>query len=209
MMKNYFRTIFTTIMGLIFTLTVQAATPLEELQQKLNSFHGMRANFQQALFSDKNTSPRRSNGKMAVLRPGKFRWETQKPNEQILIADGNLLWIYDVDLEQATKQKIDTTDSNSPALFLSGNVSDIPKRFTVKNEKVPNGIGFKLVAKSSDDMFQSINIIFQSSKLSKMVVDTRIGQRSEFSFSNVEINPKFSNNTFNFKPPAGVDVLTN
>lgn len=194
---------------LMLNLSVQASTPLQDLQQKLNTFHGMKANFQQALFSDKRTPPHRSSGTMAILRPGKFRWETQKPNEQILIADGNLLWIYDVDLEQATKQKIDTTDSNSPALFLSGNVSDIPKRFTVKNENNSNAVGFVLAAKSADDMFQSIKIIFQADKLSKMVVDTRIGQRSEFTFSQVEINPKFSNTTFHFKPPAGVDVLTN
>ncbi|MBX9586909.1 MAG: outer membrane lipoprotein chaperone LolA [Gammaproteobacteria bacterium] len=209
MMKNYARVIFTVLMSFIFNFTVNASNPLQELQQKLNSFHGMRASFQQALFSDERTPPHRSSGTMAIQRPGKFRWETQKPNEQILIADGSLLWIYDVDLEQATKQKVDTTDSNSPALFLSGNVVDIPKRFTVKNENNANSVGFHLAAKSADDMFQSVTIFFQADKLSKMVVDTRIGQRSEFTFSKVEINPTFSNNTFHFKPPAGVDVLTN
>ena len=104
---------------------------------------------------------------------------------------------------------MDTTDSNSPALFLSGNVSEIPKRFVVSTEKMENGVGFKLEAKSADDMFQSIKIIFQADKLSKMIVGTRIGQRSEFSFSQVELNPTFPNSTFHFKPPAGVDILTN
>ena len=208
-MNQVFRFCATSMVGIAMFCSANAGTPLQDLQQKLSSFQGMSANFQQALFSDKRLPARKSSGKMAVLRPGKFRWETQKPNEQILVADGNLLWIYDIDLEQATKQKVDTTDSNSPALFLSGNVNDIPKRFNVISETVPNGAGYKLAAKSSDDMFQSISIIFQADKLSKMVVNTRIGQRSEFTFSQVEINPKFSTSIFHFKPPAGVDVLTN
>lgn len=208
-MKIIYRVFVTAWLSVVFYSTASAGSPIQDLQEKLSSFHSMRANFQQALYADKREAPRRSKGKMAIQRPGKFRWDTTSPNEQILVADGNLLWIYDVDLEQATKQKVDTTDSNSPALFLSGNVSDIPKRFNVSSEKSENGIGFKLVAKSNDDMFQSINIIFQSNKLSKMIVGTRIGQRSEFTFSQVELNPTFPNSTFHFKPPAGVDVLTN
>lgn len=208
-MNKFYAIILSSLLGIGLLTTANAGTPLQDLQQKLSSFHGMRANFQQALFSDKRLAARKSSGSMAVLRPGKFRWETKSPNEQILVADGDLLWIYDVDLEQATKQKVDTTDSNSPALFLSGNVSDIPKRFTVANEKTTEGAGFKLSAKSADDMFQSIKIYFQADKLAKMVVETRIGQRSEFTFNQVEINPKFPSSTFNFKPPAGVDVLTN
>lgn len=203
------RTILITLVSAIVYSSAYASSALQELQDKLSSFHSMRANFQQALYADKKGATSKSKGKMAIQRPGKFRWDTQSPNQQVLVADGSLLWIYDVDLEQATKQKVDTTDSNSPALFLSGNVSDIPKRFNVSSEKEGNGVGFKLVAKSSDDMFQSIKIYFEANKLSKMVVGTRIGQRSEFTFSQVELNPSLPQSTFNFKPPAGVDVLTN
>lgn len=208
-MKKCYGLFVGVLMGLMIVATANAGTPLQDLQQKLSSFQGMRANFQQALYTDKRVPARKSNGSMAVLRPGKFRWETKSPNEQILVADGNLLWIYDVDLEQATKQKLDTTDSNSPALFLSGDVKEIPKRFSVADEKNEGGVAYKLAAKSSDDMFQGIKIYFRADKLEKMVVETRIGQRSEFTFNNVELNPKFPSSTFHFKPPAGVDVLTN
>jgi outer membrane lipoprotein carrier protein len=202
---------FTTLILLlsVFSTVVSAESPVKELQDKLSSFHSMRANFQQTLYGDKREAARKSSGKVSILRPGKFRWDTQSPNEQVLIADGKTLWIYDVDLEQATKQKLDTTDSNSPALFLSGEVSDIPKRFNVNAEKSGEGVDFTLKAKASDDMFQSIKILFQANKLSKMVVGTRLGQRSEFIFTHVELNPTLPKATFNFKPPAGVDVLTN
>lgn len=208
-MKKFYQAVITVMVGLTLFTSANAGTPLQNLQQKLSSFQGLKAHFQQALYTDKRVAASKSSGNMLILRPGKFRWETHTPNEQILVADGNLLWIYDVDLEQATKQKLDTTDSNSPALFLSGDVKEIPKRFIVTEEKVGNSLGFKLNAKSSDDMFQSIKIVFQADKLSKMIVETRIGQRSEFNFSQVEINPPFPSSTFNFKPPAGVDVLTN
>lgn len=208
-MKSLRGALFITLACAIVYSSAYASSALQELQDKLNSFHSMRANFQQALYADKKGATSKSQGKMAIQRPGKFRWDTQSPNQQVLVADGSLLWIYDVDLEQATKQKVDTTDTNSPALFLSGNVTDIPKRFNVSTEKEGNRVGFKLVAKSSDDMFQSIKIFFEANKLSKMVVGTRIGQRSEFTFSQVELNPSMPQSTFHFKPPAGVDVLTN
>ena len=208
-MKLFNRLYLATLIAIIFSTPANASSALQALQDKLSSFQSMRANFQQALYTDKKEAVRKSSGKMAIQRPGKFRWDTQSPNQQVLVADGNLLWIYDVDLEQATQQNLDTTDSNSPALFLSGNVSDIPKRFNVSSENTEKGIGFKLKAKSSDDMFQSITIFFEANKLSKMVVGTRIGQRSEFTFSAVELNPQFSQSTFHFKPPAGVDVLRN
>jgi len=208
-MKKIYQVVSTLAVGFVIFTSANASTPLQNLQQKLSSFRGLQAHFQQALFTDKRVAASQSSGKMLILRPGKFRWETHSPNQQILVADGNLLWIYDVDLEQATKQKLDTTDSNSPALFLSGDVSEIPKRFTVSEEKAGTSLGFKLTAKASDDMFQSIKIYFQSDKLSKMIVDTRIGQRSEFNFSQVVVNPHFPSSTFNFKPPVGVDVLRN
>ncbi|MDQ2994358.1 MAG: outer membrane lipoprotein chaperone LolA [Pseudomonadota bacterium] len=185
------------------------AAPVDNLQKNLASFKSMRANFQQALYTEAKKPARKSAGKMAILRPGKFRWETKSPNDQVLIANGKTLWIYDVDLEQATKQPIDVTDSNSPALFLSGEIGEIPKRFTVTEDNTREGDVFKLRAKDREDMFQTLEITFNKSKLAKMTVETRLGQRSEFKFNNVELNPAMTTKLFEFRPPRGVDVIKN
>ena len=189
--------------------SLSLATPLENLQANLASFKSMRANFQQALYTEAKMPARKSSGSMAILRPGKFRWETKSPNDQILIANGATLWIYDVDLEQATQTHVDVKDSNSPALFLSGEIGDIPKRFNVSEDKNAEGMVFKLQAKDPEDMFQIMIITFKQKKLAKMTAETRLGQRSEFRFDNVVLNPSIPASVFEFKPAKGVDIIKN
>ncbi len=207
-MKKFMRVGLVSVCCVLFS-SVSLATALENLQANLASFKSMRANFQQALYSEAKMPASKSSGKMAILRPGKFRWETKSPNDQILIANGTTLWIYDVDLEQATKQHIDVKDSNSPALFLSGEIGDIPKRFNVSEVKNAEGTAFKLQAKDPEDMFQSMVILFKQKKLAKMTAETRLGQRSEFRFENVVLNPTLAASLFEFKPAKGVDIIKN
>lgn len=74
----------------------------------------------------------KTTGKMALLRPGKFRWETQQPTQQLIIANGRYAWVYDVDLEQVTKQKINTQQPGSPAELLSGSSDTLRRAFSIK-----------------------------------------------------------------------------
>jgi len=186
---------------------VLANPALDDLSRRLNSFDTMSAKFKQTIFVGKNVSTQKSNGSMALRRPGQFIWKTTYPNQQTLIANGTTVWIYDVDLEQATKQALDTKSTNSAAIFLTGDVSQVPKRFTVLHPK--NGDVFVLKAKKDDDMFQLFTLYFKGDVLIRMDVITKLEQKSRFEFSNIKINPTFPKNYFNFKPPRGVEVIEN
>src|SRR5258708_7700972 len=89
-----------------FTSALYAQSPTEELQGKLNAINKMSANFDQTIKAG-NREVSNSLGTMALSRPGRFRWQTKSPLEQIIVADGKKLWIYDVDLEQVTVRKQD------------------------------------------------------------------------------------------------------
>lgn len=183
-----------------------AASPVENLSQKLNSFTTMSADFKQTLYGAKNKVSQTSRGTLALKRPGQFIWHTRFPNDQKLIANNDTVWIYDIDLEQATRQKMNTTNANSPAFFLTGDVSLLPKRYDITQKDSQE---FQLKAKQEDDMFQSFTMIFKSDVLTKMVVQTKLGQKSVFEFSKVKLNPQFAKNTFLFKAPHGVEVIKN
>jgi len=197
--------------GLCFVMTKTLASPTSDLQNLLGQFHAMRANFSQTLYMDPKTKPRKASGKMAVKRPQQFRWETTNPNHQILIANQDTLWIYDVDLEQAIKQKLNKQQSDSPAVFLSGDLSNLPQRYEIKEiiDKIKDAKTFELKAKSPEDMFQTIRLRFRSNKLRVMTVVTRIEQRSVFNFDQVKLNQPLSTKLFQFKPPRGVEVIIN
>lgn len=192
------------IFGLFFAVTIIAA-PVDDLKKQLNELNTMRANFSQKTLTDNSDYFDSASGNMALSKPGKFRWETQKPNEQLILADGKWIWIYDKDLEQATKQLQETTNSNNPALFLSGDVSDLGTRFKVSFEKDH----FILSASSEEDMFQSMELYFENDAIKKMIVKTRLGQTSVFTFSNIEKNIMLPTDLFGFVPPKGTDIIEN
>jgi outer membrane lipoprotein carrier protein len=154
----------------------------------------------------KNGVTKSSSGTMALKRPGKFRWEITQPNHQIIVADGQYLWIYDVDLEQATRRNLN--DANSPAILLSGSTAALEDRFNVENlETKGTKKIFHLKPKTEQDMFQNVDIQFNNGKLAQMSVFDNLGQKNIFYFNNVKINPSLSSSLFQFKAPTGVDLI--
>ncbi len=168
----------------------------------------MSADFKQKAIAKKGLG-KMSFGKMALQRPGKFRWEITQPNHQLIIADGKSLWFYDVDLEQATKQSL-TKDTNSPATLLSGSTQNIERRFTITHyEQKGDKAYFQLKPRQGQDMVQWVELEFTNKKLSMMAVVDNLGSKNIFRFSNVKINPNLSNALFIFHVPKGVDIMTN
>lgn len=186
------------------------ADPSQELTTLLNQFNAMTSQFTQVLYDANGKPMQKSSGSMALQRPGKFRWEVYQPNPQLLIADGNTLWIYDKDLAQATHQKLDQS-SNSPALLLSGSIDSLQSRFTInypKNENAP-GQWFMLKPKNKNDMFQWVELRFVKGSLADMRLYDNLNTLTDFHFSKVKINPPLDASTFKFKAPKGVEVLKN
>jgi outer membrane lipoprotein carrier protein len=186
------------------------ATPADQLSKLLANFQSMTANFEQVVYDENSAPLQTSTGNMALKRPGKFLWKTQEPIPQLLLTNGDVLWIYDIDLEQATEQKMDTDNESNPASLLSGSIHSIEQRFAVSDVNKPgNEKWFRLAPKDDSDMFQWIELGFLNGKLQSMVLNDKLGTLSNFTFSNVKINPNLNTSMFNFKAPARVEVLKN
>lgn len=180
----------------------------QKLETYLANFQSMSADFKQHIVSKKGAN-KISTGRMALQRPGKFRWEINTPSHEIIIADGVNLWIYNADLEQATKQKLDK-GNNSPASLLSGDTHSIENRFAVVKQQSNNGKDrFQLKPRSSKDMIQSIELNFVDGKMNQMLVVDNLGQSTVFNFTNIKLNPRLPVTSFKFKPSANVDVIQN
>lgn len=176
-----------------------------ELASLLTSYKSYQANFKQTLVSDDNNQT--SSGILYMQRPGKFRWEVRQPNKQIIIANDNTLWIYDVDLAQVTKQKLDLQSANNPALLLSGDVAELIKRYEVKKIQNNEGVWYQLTPRNSQSSFVLIRMKFDKNRLVSIWVKNNLGQTTLFQFSNIQLNIPLSASLFHFKVPAGVDVL--
>ena len=178
----------------------------DTLQTKLNAIRSMSANFIQVV-NAKDRELSRSTGTMALLRPGRFKWQTHSPMEQVLVADGQHLWIYDVDLEQVTVKKQEKGLGGTAALFLSGYDDSLTKDFKVSTYSKDHKDYYDLRSTSNKANFQRMTLVFIGNELSGMELFDQLGQHTIVSLSHIKNNPQLASNTFIFKIPKGVDVV--
>ncbi|HEV2614411.1 MAG TPA: outer membrane lipoprotein chaperone LolA [Gammaproteobacteria bacterium] len=178
-----------------------ASANLTQLLQNLKTFT---ADFSQVIQDNHGNALQESSGRVALERPGHFRWNTLKPNQQLIVADGKYIWIYDKDLQEV-QQKKQTEDTQSPALLLSDSVVHLTKRFSVTS---PDKNDFKLVPVKKD-LFQSVELIFNSQgTLTTMTLHDNLGQTTQIQFTHTATNQSLPSNLFKFTPPKNTDVIT-
>lgn len=203
-------TIFRVFLGalcLTYGSAFAADSPATALQTKLNAIRSMSAQFSQTVRTARRQVSA-SSGTMAMQRPGRFRWETKDPMEQLVVADGNKLWIYDVDLEQVTVKRQEKGLGGTPALFLSGYDDTVARDFEVSPCKASGKMAcFDLKAKSSKANFQRLRMVFAGDALSRLDLYDQMGQHTEVRLRAVKNNPALKKSLFSFSPPRGVDVV--
>lgn len=195
---------------IIFILrTCYADSAADTLNQLLNQTNTLRADFTQTI-TDKTDQPvQRATGRMALERPGKFRWEVVKPVAQTVVANGKKLWIYDPDLEQVTIRLISKEMGETPALLLSNTEETLAHNFTVQEAMDPKTHmdWFLLTPKNENSMLALIRLGFINQKIRMMNLEDHLGHTTIIEFKNVQMNPDLSTSTFQFKLPQNVDVI--
>ena len=188
-------------------LTEQVAT--KSLIEKLNGIQSMEADFEQWIVDGKQNALQHVTGNMWLQRPGQFRWDTDDPYPQQIVSDGDVLWIYDQDLEQATKKKLDKEVGNTPALLLSGDPEQISKRFTISGFEFDKTgeVRFDLVPKDKEAMFSLLRVHFHHDRLNDMFLKDSIGQTTRIEFKAKKINQSIAKSTFKLKLDDSVDVI--
>ena len=183
----------------------QAAARLNELLSRAQTMTG---GFSQMTLSANGANLQETTGSLALKRPGMFRWHTDPPLEQLLVSDGQKIWLYDPDLEQVTIQQLDQRLSHTPALLLSGDVSRLQESFDIQYTGGGNVLDFTLTPKDADSMFDSLRVSFSDGVINDMQMSDPVGQRTNILFRNVQLNAPLDDEQFTFEVPAGVDVIS-
>ncbi len=195
---------------LAISTTASAAAPASEatatqnLNRLLSNVRSMTANFSQETVAGRKTT--KFSGNMSVQRQNQFRWETKSPSDQLIVANGNTLWVYDKDLKQVTRQSTANQVGDTPALLLSGDPAQISRNFKVSQPNATRNY-YVLTPKSSNANFRNLSISFNQGRPVMMVLNDAIGQTTSIRFSNISLNKRIAASQFSFTPPAGVDVI--
>jgi len=184
-----------------------SAASLERFQSFIRSTQSAKADFEQKVYDRNMKLVQESRGSFSFVRPGKFRWAFTKPYAQLIVGDGEKVWVHDADLNQVTVRKLSHALGATPAALISGS-ADVEKSFDFTDTGEGGGLQWlDAKPKEKDAGFERIRMGFGSSGIDAMELVDQFGQTTKLRFTNVERNPKLDPATFRFTPPKGADLL--
>jgi len=151
-----------------------------------------------------------SSGSFEFVRPNRFKFIYKKPFEQSIVADGQTLWLYDVDLAQVTARKQAAVLGSTPAALISAapDLKALQAEYTLSDLPAADGQEWlQATPKSKEGSLQNVRVGFKGGMLATLEILDSFGQRSVLQFSSFEANAVIEPSSFQFKPPAGVDVV--
>jgi len=193
------------LVGMLWAGAVHAAG-LDQLRAFLKNTQSGRASFTQTIAVKAPRKPQEASGTFEFARPGKFRWVYEKPYYQLLVADGEKLWVHDRDLNQVTVKKLGAALGASPAAILAGD-NALEKNFTLKDDGARDGLEWVLATPRGESTFEWVKIGFSGGRLAAMELNDSFGQTTQIRFTNIERNPALEASLFRFSPPKGADVI--
>lgn len=177
------------------------------LENFLENTQTLEANFQQTLRAHDGEILQQTEGEFYLNRPAKFRWNYKSPYEQIIVSDGERIWIYDVDLQQVTVQKQSSGLPATPMALLEDS-SKLHKNFNVLPLDEHDGVyRLKLLSKTKEADFGEIVVGLDDKGLRFMQLHDQFEQVTDIVFSDINTNKKLAKEIFEFIPPEGVDVF--
>jgi outer membrane lipoprotein carrier protein len=177
---------------------------LDAFAKDLNS---VSAGFEQHVADPNHGAGKTSKGTLALKAPRQFRWDVTSPYKQLIVADGEKVWIYDPDLEQVTVRAQGTEEAHSPLTVLT-DLSQLDRNFTATEQGERDGlIWLRLKSKDKDPQFEFADLGFDAAGLARMAFKDALGNSTEIHFSSWQRNPKLAADAFRFTPPQGVDII--
>jgi len=192
--------------GLLLAAAGARADAVDTLRSFVSDVKTGRAAFTQSVTSPDGAKKKNSSGDFQFQRPNRFRFTYTKPFEQVIVADGQKVWIYDADLNQASSRKFTQALGATPAALLAG--GNLEKDFDLSALPAKDGLDWaQALPKAKDGAFQSVRVGFRGRDLAAVEVTDSFGQRSLLQFNQWQANPALPEDVFRFVPPQGADVI--
>jgi outer membrane lipoprotein carrier protein len=192
--------------ALLVLASAARADSVELLRDFAQNVRSARASFTQTVTSPDGAKKKTSSGQFEFVRPNRFRFTYAKPFEQQIVADGQKVWLYDVDLNQVTVRPMAQALGATPAALLAGATLD--KEFDLKAVPAAEGLEWvQATPRVKDGPIQSMRVGFRGKELAALDIVDAFGQRSALRFTGLQQNIQLADEQFRFTPPKGADVI--
>ena len=191
---------------LAFAASLAQADAVDTLREFVRDVKSGQASFTQTVVSTDGARKKTSSGQFEFARPNRFRFAYTKPFAQLIVGDGQKVWIFDADLNQASSRAIGQALGATPAALLAGGSLDA--EFTLAPLPVRDGLDWALATpKAKDGPFQSMRVGFRGKELAAVEITDSFGQVSTLQFTQYQANTPVVAERFRFVPPVGADVI--
>ena len=182
------------------------ADAVDTLKEFVREVKTGRAAFTQVVTSPDGVKKKNSSGSFEFSRPNRFRFAYVKPFEQLIVADGQKVWIFDADLNQASSRKLSAALGSTPAALLAG--GSLEKDFDLTAAPSKDGLDWaQALPRAKDGAFQSMRVGFKGKDLAAVEIVDSFGQRSLLQFTQFMANVNLPAESFKFTVPPGADVI--
>jgi outer membrane lipoprotein carrier protein len=192
------------LFGICLALSLNARAE-EDVDSFLQGLESLRAEFVQKLLDEQGRLVEESEGILELQRPGRFRWEYRAPYQQLIVADGREVWVYEADLAQATRKDYDNAIAGSPAQILTG-VRPLREVFSVTRLD-GDDTAYELLPQTPEAQFRSIRLGLIGTRLESLTLVDNLGQTTFIAFFAQERNLPLAPERFHFDPPPGTDII--
>ena len=193
-------------LGFLVMSLVATAAPIEGLVRLLEPYRAFSADFKQSTLDPEGSPINQMNGELAIASQSTFYWKINPPFSQVIVADGEVLWVFDEDLFQVQVRPLDDALAASPAAILSGDLEMLGSRFQVTEDRFGTMAVYRLEPRATDEVTRQILLRFDGSRLVDLSIEDALGNRSLVTLTAV-MQGKPSNTLFTFTPPEGADVI--
>jgi outer membrane lipoprotein carrier protein len=200
------------IAGLLMLSTVLfSGATRADARKQLDAFsaglQSLAGSFEQSTRASADAAVQSSTGKLAMKAPRLFRWDYQAPFEQRIVADGDNIWVYDIDLEQVSVRPQSFDESSSPLAILM-DLSQLDIEFKVSEGGTRDGMDWlELRPRSAEPQFSKAELGFAGNQLRAMRVQDNLDGSTIYRFSEWQRNARLPADEFVFTPPEDVDVV--
>ncbi len=195
----------------LFLLPLPALAQAQSARAQLDAFghdlHALAGRFEQTLTAGNGQPPQPSHGTLALEAPRQFRWDTQGPYQQNIVADGSRVWLYDPELQQVTVKRQDSAEAHSPLTVLT-DLRQLDHDFHVSEQGSHDGLAWlRLTSTAPDSAFDHVDLGFSGGVLQRMIFRDQLNSVTDIHFSQWQRNPALKADSFRFVPPKGSDVV--
>jgi outer membrane lipoprotein carrier protein len=191
---------------LVSVASISAASPVDRVVDLLGPYQQFSAEFTQSTLDAEGQPVSEIEGRLAIQTADVFFWQTEAPFAQQIVADGEVVWIYDEDLFQVQVRPLSDALGASPAAVLGGDPMLLNDTFRIQEDALGELSVFRLIPRAADEVTRQIELRFDGSRLLDLQVVDALGNRTRIRFTSVDRSPP-APAQFEFTPPQGVDVI--